>query len=283
MTEKTHSDTGKHSEDGNTIKSSSRSRAWCFTLNNYNDCDISFFIDTLDTEKYAFQEELGENKTPHLQGVIYFKNARTFHQMKQMHNKVHWEPTRCVKKSLEYCTNPEKRWGRVFTKGFRAKEKLKIITIEDFYPYQNEIDIICSQEPDNRHIYWIWEPIGNVGKTSIVKFLLNKYNGNIHYCCGGRASDICHQINKMNDVCKIFLMNLPRTSEGKVSYNGIEQVKDGLTSSPKYEGGYKIFNPPHVFIFANFPPEKHKLSDDKWKIFKIIDLHLVEDKEEILA
>lgn len=60
----------------------------------------------------------------------------------------------------------------------------------------------------------------------------------------------------MSDDCKFFIMNLPRSAEGKVSYNAIEQVKDGLTSSSKYEGGFKIFNPPHKFLFSQIFHQK---------------------------
>lgn len=273
--------TGKHSEDGNTKKSSSRSRCWCFTLNNYDANDINFFINTLDTEKFAFQEELGENKTPHLQGVVYFKNAKYFHQMKQLHNKVHWEVSRCLKSSIAYCTDPDKRSGNVYTKGFKAKEKLHLINEDHLYPYQQAIYELCLKKPDDRSIYWFWEPTGNVGKTALIKFLIGKFKNNIHYCSGGKANDICHQINNMSDDCKFFIMNLPRSAEGKVSYNAIEQVKDGLTSSSKYEGGFKIFNPPQVFIFANFPPEKRHLSEDRWNIYEIKNFLLHKEEEDI--
>lgn len=284
MNNETQLNTVKHSEEGNTSNSSSRdtrSRAWCFTLNNYTEDDIIFFTDTLNTEKYAFQEEICPTTgTPHLQGMIYFKNDRKFSDMKQLNRRAHWKKTICAKSSLVYCSDEGKQRpenARQFIKGFKVKKKLKLINENNLYPYQKTILNICSTEPDNRSIYWIWEPTGNVGKTSIIKLLLHKFKDNIHYCSGGKASDICYQINEMDEDCNIFLMNLPRSAEGKVSYNGIEQVKDGLTSSPKYKGGFKIFNPPHVFIFSNFPPDINEISKDKWKIFEIIDYKLIEE------
>lgn len=273
----TQLNTVKHSEEGNTSNSSSRntrSRAWCFTLNNYQEDDISFFIDTLDTAKYAFQEEICPTTgTPHLQGMIYFKDDKYFHQMKQLHRRVHWTPTKCAKSSLVYCTEEAKRPenGRKFIKGFKApKAKLKLLDINSFYPYQKEILELTKTPPDDRTVYWFFEEEGGVGKTCLVKYLLNKYEGQCHYCSGGKASDICYQVNEMEEDCTLFIMNLPRSSEGAVSYNAIEQVKDGLTSSSKYKGGFKIFNPPNILIFANFPPSTTTLSLDRWKIF-IID------------
>lgn len=270
-TSQTQLDTVKHSTEGNTKISSVRSRAWCFTLNNYSNEDILFFSDTLDTEKYAFQEEVGENNTPHLQGIVYFKNARTFHQLKQLHGRAHWEKTKSIKDSFTYCTNANKRapQGQVYSKGFTVKKTLKLISEENFYPYQKEILNICMQEPDERYIYWFWEPNGNVGKTAIIKYLLNRFKNTAYYISGGKAADICSQINDFDADIELFLVNFPRTSEGFVSYNGIEQVKDGLTSSGKYKGGFKLFNPPHVLIMANFPPDTSTLSSDRWKIYEI--------------
>ena len=271
-TEKTQENTVKHSTEGNTTKSSVRSRGWCFTLNNYEENDIPFFTDTLNTEKYAFQEEICPTTgTPHLQGMIYFANAKYFHEMKQKHRRVSWRKCNDVKASLVYCTRIDKRapGGRVFVKGFTIKKKLKLIQEEQFYPYQRELLNICNQEPDDRFIYWIWEPSGNVGKTSIIKYLLNRFKDSAYYISGGKASDICSQINDFDADIELFLVNFPRTSEGCVSYNGLEQVKDGLTSSGKYKGGFKLFNPPHVFVMANFPPDTTTLSLDRWKIYEI--------------
>ena len=76
-----------------------RSRSWFFTLNNFERGDIQFLTDTLDTEKYAFQHEIGDSGTPHLQGVVYFANARDFNSMKALHNKIHWEKNQMSQRS----------------------------------------------------------------------------------------------------------------------------------------------------------------------------------------
>lgn len=272
----TQPDTVKHSEQGNTSYSCSRSRTWCFTLNNYENNDITFFTDTLNTEKYVFQEECGENNTPHLQGVVYFKNARTFNQMKQLHSKVHWEITKSFKHSVNYCSDITKRKGRLFTNDVNIPQPLKLICNENnLFTYQRELYNMLKDEPDDRSIIWCWEEDGNVGKTQFLKFILHIFKDFSYLCTGGKANDITSQILKMKFDPKIFVMDLPRTTEGKVSYNGIEQVKNGLVSSAKYEGGFRLFNSPHVLILANFPPDIEKLSYDRWKIYKIVNLQLI--------
>lgn len=245
----------------------SRSRAWCFTLNNYTQEDIDFFTDTLDTEKYVFQEEIGEETgTPHLQGVVYFANARDFTSIRQLHLKCHWERCRDISKAVAYCQKQETRYGKVYAKGFKIKKELKII--KTLRPWQQSIIDELNTEPDDRKVHWFWEETGNVGKTAIVKYILTKYD-NALVCTGGDANSIAYQILKYKDDPDIFIFAYPREKEEKVSFNAIEQVKDGLTFSSKYEGGFKLFNPPHVLIFANWPPDLSKLSKDRWLVTHI--------------
>ncbi|AXH75570.1 MAG: putative viral replication protein [Cressdnaviricota sp.] len=261
-------DTVRHTA-GNTTKAAvcsfltQRSRAWSFTLNNYTDDDIKFFCDTLDTAKYMFQEETGEIGTPHLQGVIYFENARTGKQMKELHSKVHWEKTKCLKGSVNYCCKEETRTGKIYHKGWSPPEQLDIIT--NLYDWQQTIVDLLKTKPDKRTIHWFWEPVGNRGKTELCKYILTQFQ-HVQYFTGGEAKDIAFQIINETWTPKIVIFDFPRTSEGKVSYNSIESVKNGLVQSGKYKGGRKIFNAPHVIIMANWGPDTSRLSDDRWHI-----------------
>jgi len=63
-----------------------------------------------------------------------------------------------------------------------------------------------------------------------------------------------------------------------MNYGAIEQVKNGLVFSGKYESSMLIFNPPHVVIFANDTPDESMYSNDRWHIHKITDF----DKKKLL-
>lgn len=259
--------TVKHAK-GNTktFAREARSRAWVFTVNNYCDDDIVFFTNTLNTQKYMFQEEVCPSTgTPHLQGSIYFANAKTFDQLKLLHPKAHWEKTKSIKGSINYCCKPETRApnGKVFNKGWNLPEELKLIT--NLYDWQINIINLLQTEPDDRTINWYWEPTGNIGKTQFCKYIISKFQ-QVQYFTGGEAKDIAYQIIKETWAPKIALFHFPRSSEGRVSYNSMEAVKDGLVQSGKYEGGRKLFNSPHVIVFANWAPDLSKLSNDRWNI-----------------
>lgn len=82
----------------------SKSRSWCFTLNNYTDADVSAF-QSLECEYIIFGKEVGESGTPHLQGYIYFSNARSFASVKKIHSGMHLEVAKGnTKQNVDYCS-----------------------------------------------------------------------------------------------------------------------------------------------------------------------------------
>lgn len=98
------------SRQGNTkLSANAKSRNWCFTLNNYTEEEIKN-LEKLEC-KYIFQEEKGENGTPHLQGLLMFSNAVYFNSVKKMLPRAHIERCKNKVSSIKYCTKPETRVG----------------------------------------------------------------------------------------------------------------------------------------------------------------------------
>ena len=95
----TQDDTHDTRSGGNTktpdLKTNSRlrSRRWCFTLNNYTDDETKSILEQVkDTDtKYILGFEVGDQGTPHIQGYMEFKNARSFASMKKMIPRAHLE------------------------------------------------------------------------------------------------------------------------------------------------------------------------------------------------
>jgi len=72
--------------------SQSRSRGWVFTLNNYDDVALASIriIGEHNQVKYlVFGLEVGQAGTPHVQGFVYFHNAKTFNAVKTMFGNMH--------------------------------------------------------------------------------------------------------------------------------------------------------------------------------------------------
>jgi len=81
-----------------------RSRAWCYTLNNY------VYVPTLSdwgpTAVYhCFGEEVGESGTPHLQGFVYLRNAVGLDRLRNVLPGAHFEVARGTpEQNRGYCS-----------------------------------------------------------------------------------------------------------------------------------------------------------------------------------
>ena len=65
----------------------------------------------------------------------------------------------------------------------------------------------------------------------------------------------------------LILINIPKSHDvDYLSYEGMENIKDMLFYSGKYEGGMIAGNCPHIYVFANEKPNEFKLSKDRWNI-----------------
>lgn len=235
---------------------------WCFTLNNYTKNDISSIVDSTVIDKYVFQEETGESGTPHLQGYIKF--IKKLRPKALFNSKIHWEKTRNVEKSIAYCSKEDTRSGQIFT-NIRLKKPIKII--KDLYPWQKRVVEIIEEDPSDRTIYWFWEKTGNVGKSALCKYLVVNHNALI---VSGKASDVKYMIVKYHEKHKVYpeliVYDIPRSCENYISWCGIEEIKNGLFASTKYECEMVVMNSPHLICFANFKPDKEIISKDRWDI-----------------
>lgn len=242
-------------------------KKWFFTYNNYN-------LETLETnilpkieeisEKYAIQEETGENGTPHLQGCILLKKSMRWEEFK-LPKEIHWEKCKDWDDSVRYCTKKETRTGKQWTKGI--PKPLKVI--ENLFDWQKDILDTVNQEPDDRSIFWYYDKEGNKGKTQLAKYICSKKKA---LFVSGKASDIkcavAKWLEEMGEL-EVCIFGFPRSLEHFVSYEAIESIKDGIFFSGKYESGMCMFNSPHVLVFSNFAPDKTALSKDRWKIKEI--------------
>lgn len=85
-------------------------KAWCFTLNNYNQDDIIKFRELSGCVYKVFQEEVGENGTHHLQGYLYFQKKARLSAVKKIDGRAHWELSKGnAQQNTDYCTKDETR------------------------------------------------------------------------------------------------------------------------------------------------------------------------------
>lgn len=237
-----------------------------FTWNNYNSSDIEHLVETL--KKFAYkgkiQSEVGANGTPHLQGMIWCKDKHRDTEFK-LPKEIHWETLKDTENVRDYCAKDETHDG-LFRVSWGFPKPLKLITPSK--PWQLKIIEILQQDPDDRKVYWFWSQEGGIGKSQFAKYLVAKEN--CLFFEEGKKADIMHLIFEApEDRLERIVIDVPRDNGNNISYKAIESIKNGLIYSSKYEGGYKLFNSPHVIIFANMPPQEERLSADRWVIENI--------------
>lgn len=263
----------EHMEHSGTPPRNTKNRSWCFTWNNYTENDIRYLVENLAESRYLFGEEVGGNTgTPHLQGVVNFKSARSFNSVKKLFKDNHIEICRNWKASLNYCSKDGQTYTNIERQRTRKERLLMRYEDVEWYEWQSEIIDIVNTVPNDRTINWYYEDEGNTGKSFLAKYLVLKYDAII---ADGKKDNVFNQIKTWLDMHKdhedprLIIIDLPRHNLEYLNYGMLEQIKNGMIYSGKYEGGTCLFESPHIFVFANREPIESKLSLDRWNIVNI--------------
>lgn len=252
-------------EEGNTdpLLQSIRHTFYCGTVFDYEN-----IIDAIENrlneicKKWIYGLEIcPTTNRKHLQLFFSLKKAMRITELK-IPGQPHLDDCKGTEEqNIIYC----KKDGNYKSYGFPKPIKI----IENLHQWQKDIEEIFYQEPDDRTINWFWEDVGGIGKSAFVKYMVIKHK--CLFCDGGKKSDIINLVfnNNMDD-CKCIIWDIPRSTKGHISYSTLESIKNGLICNTKYETGVKYFNSPHVFVFANFPPDdENQLSLDRWNIVNL--------------
>ena len=219
------------------------------------------------------QPEIGEDGTPHIQGVLVFRNAKFFSELHNVDSAIHWEKARNLMACRNYCSKLKTQAGTVWTKGFAVAETVKDpLAGKELYGWQKEIVKLCEEDADDRKVFWYWSEAGNIGKSALCKHMCLTLDR--CYVLGGKFKDAMYAIDQMVNKHKkppyVLVFDVPRSmiKDGypMVSYHTMEKIKDGCFFSSKYESQQVLFNTPHVVVFANCAPDMTKLSSDRWEV-----------------
>lgn len=244
----------------------SQHKYWCFTLNNWAQEQVEHLEQVLQHECqwYVFQEETGESGTPHLQGTLCLKQRQRLAQLKKLEGTIHWEPTRSIRASVAYATKTDTRTGGIHAFGIKVPKPVHVLEPRG---WQLQVMRIIADAPHPRQIHWFWEESGNVGKSTLCKYLVVKRNAIL---VSGKSADVAHALSKRAGDIDLVIVDVPRVSQDYINYQIIESVKNGLLFSGKYDSAQVVFDIPHVIVFANCEPDRSKLSADRWDVTKIV-------------
>lgn len=238
----------------------SRSRNWCFTLNNYSEEDEQKF-QNLECKYLVFGYEVGEeNKTPHLQGYVEFSNATRLDTLKKINERIHWESRKgSAQQAADYC----KKSGYFFEKGQISKQgertdlKKTIISLKDkkdiryivdehpveYIKFHRGIESMLYHLVDHRkeppHVTWLWGKAGT-GKT--------RYAVEAHDTF--YIKDGTQWWNGYNQEKAIIIDDF----DGHWPYRDLLRLLDRYPYQGQTKGGYVKINSPFIYITCEYAP-----------------------------
>lgn len=281
-----------------------QSNWWVFTLNFGDPLVIPPLSDIFgrhaDKVQYATwqHERVGRD---HLQGVVQYKRKSTLRQAKVVFDefsphleKMFGKPEQAIayankeesriagpwtygemlargsnKRKIieEYQADPE---GMSFDNPSKARrirafidaEKFSVPDIEFNRAWQIELQELINGPADDRTIIWCYGQQGGEGKSTFARSLITK---GWFYSRGGKAENIKYAY--LMDPARHVVFDYPRSQQDYVNYAVIEELKDRIIESTKYEPCQSLqVNSIHVIVMSNFLPEEGRFSSDRVKL-----------------
>lgn len=121
---------------------------------------------------------------------------------------------------------------------------------------------------DDRRVFVVVDEQGNTGKSFMTRWWLSDMDIKSQVLMVGRRDDLAHAIDPQNE---LFIFDIPRGEMQYFQWSVVEQLKNGVVFSPKYQSGTKFLRKGSatVVVFANEEPDRTKLSSDRWHITRI--------------
>jgi len=157
---------------------------YCYTLNNWTEQEYEE-LKLIDCKYQIIGKEIGEQGTPHLQGYIHFKNARSFNAVRKMMKRWHIEP--CLgnpNQNMRYCMkennyielgqrpNQGKRSDIEFVKNNYARPMKDLIMEVNSYQaikFAETLKKYCEPQRNFKtYVYWFFGPTGS-GKSRLAE------------------------------------------------------------------------------------------------------------------
>lgn len=125
------------------------------------------------------------------------------------------------------------------------------------------------EEPcdDRRSILFYVDPEGANGKTWFQQWFISKFPEKAQVLAVGKRDDLAHYIDATKSY---FFFNIPRGGMEYLSYQILENLKDQMVFSPKYNSKTKTLRKtPWVIVFSNEAPDYSKMTDDRYKVINL--------------
>jgi len=159
--------------------------------------------------------------------------------------------------------------------GVREMFRMKPVErkVEPFEPreWQKAVLDTIETKPDDRTVYWVYDPKGGAGKSRLCRHVLTNGIGQMvtRFDGGRNAAQIVKGFIDSGWDGRCLLVDFARDAQEHQIYGPLEEIKNGVMTSTKYEGGTQVWDIGHVIVFANFLPDFTKMTADRWRVMDL--------------
>lgn len=240
--------------------------------------------------KGTYQTEIcPKTKNPHIHMMLWGKGKWRDTELKIPRQKdgklAYWaEPLKDEKNKSDYANKNDESYDGKVRGSWGFPKPLKLIS--ELKDWQLSIEQMCLEDPDDRIINILVDPVTKQGKTQFCKYMMAKHNA-IGFT-GGECKDIACQlaqeVENGRDLNEKTIMIFNYGEGKKPNKKPLENVKDGLISSPKYKSSTMLFNSPHIWVFCNHIGDDILKSTrkDVWRIWNIRNNELVDTYNDVV-
>lgn len=171
--------------------------------------------------------------------------------------------------AIRYCTKEETRVPEGRSWRYRLPRMVEYVTKDQLSPQQLALaEELENQEYDYRTINWIWDEVGNWGKSKLTKYF---YDQHFTAAVSGNRDQILQGMAKFHEIRKRWpdyvFIDIPRSFDAKyINYPTLEAIKNCLWFSGRYETVTGRTPPVKLVVFANYAPDQSHFSADRWNI-----------------
>lgn len=287
----------------------SQATRWCFTLNNFVPEDEVTMANCGFVYLIYGHEIAPATGTPHLQGYVTFKNSKRLTAMKKIHPRAHWlvakgtseeNKTYCSKGSniveKGSCPSSGKRsdledfkdavkegefnakrlredfsevcakYPRFVNEYIRDNLPDPPLEAHPLFEWQQKLNHQLLLPPNDRSVTFVVDHAGNRGKSWFAKYYCSLHE-NACYMRPGKHADMAYALPP---TLRVLFLDCTRKQLEYLPYTFMEELKDGLVMSSKYESCVKRYGPVHVVVLLNQDPDMTALSTDR---YDVIDLN----------
>lgn len=155
------------------------------------------------------------------------------------------------------------RYPRV-CKLFTHRAPAPVLEQGEARPWQGQLEEYLNEDADDRSIRFYVDHDGGKGKSWFQRYYFSKFPHKTQILSSGKRDDVAHVIDPTKSV---FFFNIPRGGMEYLQYTILEQLKDRMVFSPKYNSQMKfLLCVPHVVVFSNEQPDYTKMSNDRYDV-----------------